>query len=343
MRPTGPDPRQGAQTGLASRQTLPQVSQPPSASHWLAGFGGLGVVLALGLITFVTMRNARVEVVRAPAAAPAPSSPAPAMPVVFPASAVTTLPSAAAKPMPNAMLTTANNLASPGVVFDAGTGPSPATVSPAQATTGQQGAPNSNEDFATRATAAHGTAVASATFDPPTTITQGTLIPAILETAIDTDVPGYVRAIVSTDIRSFDGSRVLVPRSSRLIGQYKSGLQTGQRRIYVIWSRLIRPDGVSVDIGSPSTGFDGQSGLGGQVSTHFFERFGSAMLLSVISGLSAVSTGSTNIVIAGGGQSAATAAVGQTGQISPTIRVRPGEPIRVFTARDLDFSKAAPR
>ena len=65
------------------------------------------------------------------------------------------------------------------------------------------------------------------------------------------------------------------------------------------------------------------------------------MLLTVMSGLSAIGSGGTNIVIAGSGQSAAAAAVGQTGQIGPTIRVHPGEPLRVFTARDLDFSKAA--
>ena len=77
------------------------------------------------------------------------------------------------------------------------------------------------------------------------------MIPAVLETAINTDVPGYVRAVVSQDVRSFDGTRVLVPRSSRLIGQYQSGLQAGQKRAYVIWTRLIRPDGVSVALASP--------------------------------------------------------------------------------------------
>jgi type IV secretion system protein VirB10 len=174
--------------------------------------------------------------------------------------------------------------------------------------------------------------------DPKTTVTQGTLIPAVLETAIDTDVPGYVRAIVSADVRSFDGSRVLVPRSSRLIGQYKSGLQAGQKRAYVIWTRLIRPDGVSVNISSPAIGFGGETGLAGKVDGHFFERFGSAMLLSVIGGLSSLG-GSSGVVVANGGQSAAAAAVGQSGQIGPTVRVRQGQPVRVFTARDLDFSK----
>jgi type IV secretion system protein VirB10 len=175
--------------------------------------------------------------------------------------------------------------------------------------------------------------------NPSTTVTQGTLIPAILETAINTDVPGYVRAVVSQDVRSFDGKRVLVPRSSRLIGQYQSGVQQGQKRAYVIWTRLIRPDGVSVNLASPAVAFDGTTGLAGDVDSHFFKRFGSAMLLSVVGGLGAVATGGVGgVILAGGAQNAASQAVSAQGQISPTIRVRMGEPIRVFTARDLDFS-----
>jgi type IV secretion system protein VirB10 len=146
--------------------------------------------------------------------------------------------------------------------------------------------------------------------------------------------------MVSADVRSFDGSRVLVPRSSRLIGEYKSGLQAGQKRAYVVWTRLIRPDGVSVNIASPAIGFSGATGLEGKVNSHFFQRFGSAMLLSVIGGLTGLA-GGASAVVAGGGQSAAAAAVGQTGQIGPTVRIRQGEPVRVFTARDLDFSKVA--
>ena len=102
--------------------------------------------------------------------------------------------------------------------------PAPAAKSAAPATTA-----NGGDDFAARL-GATGSAGASATqaLNPRTTVAQGTLIPAVLETAIDTDVPGYARAIVSADVRSFDGSRVLVPRSSRLVGQYKSGLQAGR-------------------------------------------------------------------------------------------------------------------
>jgi type IV secretion system protein VirB10 len=167
------------------------------------------------------------------------------------------------------------------------------------------------------------------------------MIPAVLETAINTDVPGYVRALVSQDVRSFDGKRVLIPRSSRLIGQYQSGVQQGQRRAYVIWTDLIRPDGVTVKLQSPAVGFDGTTGLAGDVDTHFFSRFGSSILLSVVGGLGAIASGGAGLVIGGASQSAASTALQQDGQRPPTIRVPMGEPIRVFTARDLDFSRVS--
>ena len=184
-----------------------------------------------------------------------------------------------------------------------------------------------------------GAVSAQQSFDPATTVAVGTMIPAVLETAINTDVPGYVRAVVSQDVRSYDGSRVLLPRSSRLVGQYQSGLQAGQRRAYVIWTQAIRPDGVTVALASPATGFDGTSGLNGEVDSHFFSRFGSAMLLSVIGGLGTIASGGASVVL-GGGQTAASTALQQDGQRSPTVRVRMGEPVRVYTARNLDFGSA---
>jgi type IV secretion system protein VirB10 len=172
---------------------------------------------------------------------------------------------------------------------------------------------------------------------PGYTVSQGTLIPAVLETAINSDLPGYVRAVVSDDVKSFDGSRVLVPRSSRLIGQYKSGVAGGQTRAYVLWTRLLRPDGVSVALASPAVDEYGQTGLTGSVDDHFMKRFGSALLLSVVGTASAFTTGGTSLVLSGG-ESAASVAARRDGQIPPTIKVRQGQPIRVFTAKDLDFS-----
>jgi type IV secretion system protein VirB10 len=175
--------------------------------------------------------------------------------------------------------------------------------------------------------------------EPANTVIQGTLIPAVLETAIDTDVPGYVRAVVSQDVKSFDGGRVLIPRSSRLIGEYKGATQAGQRRAYLMWTRLVRPDGVSIALASPAADLSGQAGVGGQVNSHFFSRFGSSILLSILGGAGTLATGGASTVIVGGaGQSAASVAAQHDGNRGPTIKVRQGEPIRVFTARDLIFT-----
>jgi type IV secretion system protein VirB10 len=186
------------------------------------------------------------------------------------------------------------------------------------------------------------TASASRLADPANTVTQGTMIPAVLETAIDSDLPGYVRAVVSQDVRGFDGKRVLIPRSSRLIGQYKSGLAVGQTRAYVMWTRLLRPDGVTIALASPSVEFDGKSGLSGRVDGHFFKRFGGASLLSVLGGLGAITSSTAGILISTGSSGAAAAAAQRDAQIPPTVRIPQGQPIRVFTARDLDFSPVAP-
>lgn len=243
-----------------------------------------------------------------------------------------------------------NPYASPTMIYDASRAAQAAQAAEAAtgaATAGVQGAGDTGSGGAAAAFASRiggvggGPAQASAMANPATTVTEGTLIPAILETAINTDVPGYVRAVVSQDVRSFDGTKVLVPRSSRLIGQYQSGVQNGQKRAYVIWTRLIRPDGASVNIASPAVAFNGTTGLEGEVDNHFFKRFGSSMLLSVIGGLSAIGSGGASVILGGAGQGAASIAAQQDGQIGPTIRVRMGEPIRVFTARDLDFTAVA--
>ena len=336
------DSRSADVIDLATRSVLPQVTQRRPRAEAASLLTGIAIVGLLGAVTLWSMNSAR----QAPPPAPERSARTDLPPPV-PAQAITRLPPRPNTPLPQqsaagqaqrqaAPALATNALNTPAVVFDASAFPAPmgAPSGPMAQATGP-----GSDDFAARlGVSGNGAAVATAGINPKTTVSQGTLIPAVLETAIDTDVPGYVRAVVSSDVRSFDGSRVLVPRSSRLIGQYKSGMQAGQKRAYVIWTRLIRPDGVSVALGSPAISFGGETGIGGKVDNHFFERFGSAMLLSVVGGLSAIGSGGATLVL-GGGQSAAAAAVGQTGNIGPTVRIRQGEPIRVFTARDLDFSK----
>ena len=203
---------------------------------------------------------------------------------------------------------------------------------------------NGDEQFAARIEGAAQPETARATVlrGRSHVVAQGAIIPAVLETALDSDLPGFARAVVSRDVRSFDGTQVLIPRGSRLIGEYRSAAMLGQSRAFVIWTRVLRPDGVSVQIGSPATDPLGRAGLSGSVDHHFFERFGGAILLSVVNaGVTALAgTPSTEVVI--GSPQAATGVASSVesfapANISPTIKVPQGAPIRVFVARDLDF------
>jgi type IV secretion system protein VirB10 len=175
-------------------------------------------------------------------------------------------------------------------------------------------------------------------------VPQGTVITGVLETAINSDLPGLVRAVVSRDVRGLDGSRVLIPRGSRLIGQYSNGVALGQSRAFVIWTRLLRSDGVSVQLGSAATDPLGQAGLTGKVNSHFLRRFGAATLLSVItSGLDyLVNTAQRGGSVVVGSPTQATQLAGIALQreidIPPTIKVAQGTPVRVFVAKDRDFA-----
>jgi type IV secretion system protein VirB10 len=191
---------------------------------------------------------------------------------------------------------------------------------------------------------AGGRARAGAFANRATTVPQGTLIPAVLETALDSTRPGLARAIVSRDVRGFDGSRVLIPRGSRLIGEYRSDTAAGQKRAMVIWSRLIRPDGVTIAIGSPAADPLGRGGIKAKVNSHFFERFAGAILQSALDvGVNLASrAGNGTTVILPGTTQAATQIL-QPAQITPTLKVKPGTSISIFAARDLDFSGAENR
>ena len=115
-------------------------------------------------------------------------------------------------------------------------------------------------------------------------IAQGKLIDAVLESAVNTDQPGMLRALVANDIYGDSGRTVLLPRGSRLIGQYNSDVARGQSRVFVIWQRVIRPDGIDVQLDSGGTDSLGQAGVEGKVNNHFWTMFGAATLLSVIGG-----------------------------------------------------------
>ncbi len=202
---------------------------------------------------------------------------------------------------------------------------------------------NPDERFADRLSAGDAEpAKATAMNDLDAVIPQGAVIPAVMETAINSDLPGLARAMVTRDIKSFDGQVVLIPRGSRVIGQYKSGVALGASRVFVIWTRVIRPDGVSIQIASPAADPLGRGGLEGKVDRHFFSRFGGSILMSVLNaGVAAVGNArSTSQIYIGTASQAANLAgtVMKSDQVSPTIQTPQGAPVTIFVARDLDFS-----
>jgi type IV secretion system protein VirB10 len=187
-------------------------------------------------------------------------------------------------------------------------------------------------------------------------VPEGTLIPGILETAIVSDLPGQVRAIVSQDIYSFDGRRVLIPTGTRLIGEYQSEVTRGQTRIFIVWTRMLRDDGVSVRLNSIGTDSLGRAGLTGRVDKKFRERFGAAILLSIVGAGASYLTGYGSQAATDDNDDAqrteelarqtlaqtfsdmANQALGDSLRIPPTISVSQGERIFVFVRQDLDFS-----
>lgn len=183
------------------------------------------------------------------------------------------------------------------------------------------------------------------------TIAEGSLIHAALESATNSDLPGFVRAIVSIPSYSEDGTKILIPRGSRLIGQYKSGMHQGQSRIFIVWTRLITPQGISLNLGSPGVDGLGTAGVAADdIDRHFWERFGTASLLSIIgagtanlgvkAGAEANSAALYRAGIANSFSESANETLQQESNISPTLKTYQGKPIIVFVAHDLNFKNA---
>ncbi len=173
-------------------------------------------------------------------------------------------------------------------------------------------------------------------------VSQGTLIFAVLETAIDSTQSGQVRAMISNNVYNALGTKVLIPKGSRVFGEYKGELGSGQSRAPIIWTRLIRPDGATIALDSPASDQLGRAGVKGRVNTHFGERLLGALLQSSIDfGVLAASravTSSNGVIVAL--PSSAQSAGSQILQPppKPTLKVRHGTRISVLVARDLDFS-----
>lgn len=175
-------------------------------------------------------------------------------------------------------------------------------------------------------------------------VTQGTSIPCVLETAMSSDVAGFVSCVVLRDVMSDSGNVVLMEKGTQIVGEYRGNVRRGSKRMFVLWSRAKTPTGVIAALASPATDALGRAGFDGDIDTHFWERFGSALLLSIVGDASSIgrqqmqdssiqinnTTGATN--------TAAGIAVEQSINIPPTLSKNQGELVNIFVARDLDFS-----
>lgn len=175
-------------------------------------------------------------------------------------------------------------------------------------------------------------------------VAMGTSIPCALETALSSDQPGFTSCVITRDVLSDNGRVVLMEKGTQVVGEYRGGLRRGQSRLFVLWNRAKTPTGVIITLASPATDAIGRAGFDGYVDTHWWERFGSALLLSVVGDIATYAgqelqrsdvqaQGTTSA-----GKDAAAIAVEQSINIPPTLMKHQGSLVSIFVARDLDFS-----
>ncbi|MBT2305312.1 type IV secretion system protein VirB10 [Variovorax paradoxus] len=177
---------------------------------------------------------------------------------------------------------------------------------------------------------------------------KGAFIDCTLETAIDSTYEGMTTCIGASDIYGADGKVVLLERGTKYVGEQRGEPRQGQGRVFVVWNEARTPTGVVVQLASPGTDELGRNGLPGFVDTHFWERFGAAILISVIDGtmqaIAAHQQSGTNVGSGGGvvlgpqtGRDVVTEVLRSTVSIPPTVIKNQGERIQILVARDVDF------
>jgi type IV secretion system protein VirB10 len=172
---------------------------------------------------------------------------------------------------------------------------------------------------------------------------EGSFIDCTLETAIDSTLPGMTTCITAADTYGADGKVVLLERGTKLVGETRGEVRQGQARVFVLWTQARTPTGVVVPLASPGTDELGRAGLPGAVERHFWQRFGAAMLITLIDGAvqagvqSSAGSGGTVIYAPGASQDVLTEVLKETAAIAPTVTKRNGDRIQVLVARDLDF------
>ncbi|MEQ1518788.1 MAG: type IV secretion system protein VirB10, partial [Usitatibacteraceae bacterium] len=172
-------------------------------------------------------------------------------------------------------------------------------------------------------------------------ITAGSFIPCVLQSAMDSSQPGYVSCIVPRNIYSDNGRVVLMEKGTKIVGEYQGGLNRGQYRLFVLWTRAVTPRGIAIDVASPATDALGRGGVDGRVDNFFWQRFGTALLFSLVEdaatvGSEAVGNSASNTTRVP--SDAASTILQQNSQIKPVLRKNQGEDVGITVAQDFDFS-----
>ncbi len=187
---------------------------------------------------------------------------------------------------------------------------------------------------------------------PSLTIPAGIVIPCVLQTAINSELIGFVDCQLISEVRSADGAVTLMDKGTQIMGQIKSGLRRGQERLFVLWTRARTPQNVTVDLASPAADELGRSGMPGAVNDHFWKMFWTAALYSVVQYGPQLATqalanqshnGSNNSFNSFGTlltpqQQLANTILQEDLKIPPTLEKNQGDIVSIFVARDLDFS-----
>ena len=174
------------------------------------------------------------------------------------------------------------------------------------------------------------------------TVLEGTTLPITIETPIDTNLQGRVRGFVNQPVYASDARVVLIPTQTRIYGEYVSNADAGARRVFVIWSRLVTPQGIEIQLDSTGVDSLGRAGLPATRDSRFFERFGASVLLSIIGGFAQQQSDDSRqqYYLSESFNNAATVALENTINIRPVLKTPAGLRAQAFVNRDLDFATA---
>ena len=337
---------------LPGERHVSEVAGRPPAIGKTAGAGVIaaGAVLACGAILLTAERPgltppdgppspARPTVRYEPPPPPPPAQPAalaapppPPLPEAPPAVAAAPATSPPARP-PRLLVYTADGPGSGGAGHGAGL----------SGQSGGGGDPTETDDLAVRLQPTRLTGVTAGVLrNRPYLLTTGTLIPCILQTAMDSTLPGLVTCVIPEDVAGPTGL-TLLDRGTRVVGQFRGGVRQGVERLFVVWTRAETPQGVVIALDSPAADALGRAGLDGAVDRHFWQRFGGALLLSTVdgaiqAGVAEAASAGTTTINTGQTQSVIAETLRGTIAIPPTVRKNQGELVSILVARDLDFS-----